>query len=117
MKFTTTEQNAIAYIVNETIANGSGSFMEKLTADELLLKVGYDPETRKLPPMIFQDAINAIKPMPIEKKKTVLAIVANLMVVDGEIHIGKQQWLNTISTFCAIPAMNWDETWNLIDAL
>ena len=57
--------------------------VETATAHSLLYKVGYDPLCDSLPDMIFQDAINAIKPMPLEKKKAVLTILANIMVADG----------------------------------
>ncbi len=117
MFFSKSEQNAIAYVVEKMLYYGSGSMVETATAHSLLYKVGYDPLCDSLPDMIFQDAINVIKPMPLEKKKAVLAIFANIMVADGETKKEKSQWLNTVTHYCAAPTMTWDETWEIIDSL
>lgn len=96
---------------------GSGSVVERATAHSLLFKVGYNPVLERHPDMIFQDVIDTVKPMPLEKKKAVLAILANIMVADGNIKKEKQQWLNTVSAYCSCPDISWDETWKIIDSL
>ena len=117
MVFSKLEQNAIAYVVEEMLSYGSGSSIEKNTAHSLLNKVGYDPNSSNHSKMIFQDAINIIKPLSLEKKKAILAILANIMVADGNVKLEKSQWLNTITMYCDVPMMSWDEAWRVIDSL
>lgn len=117
MIFTKNEQYAIAYVVETMLHYGSGSVVERATAHSLLFKVGYNPVSERHPDMIFQDVIDTVKPMPLEKKKAVLAILANIMVADGNIKKEKQQWLNTVSAYCSCPDISWDETWKIIDSL
>lgn len=117
MELTKKEQYAVAYVVEEMLTYGSGSFIEVATAESLLDKIGFDRSSEKCPSMIFQDAINQIKPMPIEKKKSIVAILANIMVADGSIKLEKQKWLNTVTYYCNMPTMNWDEAWKTIDLL
>ncbi|MBO7258961.1 MAG: hypothetical protein J6U94_02715 [Paludibacteraceae bacterium] len=117
MCFSKSEQNAIEYVVKEMLSHGSGSIVEKATAHSLLSKVGYNLNSTHCKKIVFQEAINVIKPMSLEKKKAVLAILANIMVADGHIKVEKQQWLNTVSIYCKIPSINWDEVWQIIDSL